>query len=181
MLALGRVSVIRGEGPNEGMAIIDDYIATTEPVADHLTRWSGLSAGDLDVRSSKHHIVSLKTAYIKLRYLIDCGCKFVGHGLNTDFRIINIFVDSDHVIDTVNIFCQPRNRKLSLRFLAYHLLNLNIQSETHDSVEDARTALALYRKYGQLKAEGIFEQTLENLYSIGVTNGWDVPDPESKA
>ena len=41
-LGLGRVSVVRGQGPFTGEACIDDYIRATEPVFDYLTKWSGL-------------------------------------------------------------------------------------------------------------------------------------------
>jgi PAB-dependent poly(A)-specific ribonuclease subunit 2 len=41
-LGLGRVSVVRGQGPATGEACIDDYIRATEPVYDYLTKWSGL-------------------------------------------------------------------------------------------------------------------------------------------
>lgn len=41
-LGLARVSVVRGEGPRAGTPCIDDTIRTLEPVADHLTRYSGL-------------------------------------------------------------------------------------------------------------------------------------------
>lgn len=50
------------------------------------------------------------------------------------------------VIDTVNVWSLPGQRKISLRFLAHYLLGMNIQGETHDSIEDARIALALYNK-----------------------------------
>lgn len=49
------------------------------------------------------------------------------------------------VLDTVELFHFKRQRKLSLRFLAAYLLQSNIQSATHDSIEDARTALLLYQ------------------------------------
>lgn len=41
-LGLGRVSVVRGEGRLVGTPCIDDTIRSLEPVADHLTRYSGL-------------------------------------------------------------------------------------------------------------------------------------------
>ncbi len=44
------------------------------------------------LQTSTHHLIPLKRAYAKLRYLIDKGYTFVGHGLSNDFRIINVFV-----------------------------------------------------------------------------------------
>ncbi len=46
---------------------------------------------------SRHHLTTLKAAYLKLRYLLDCGCVFVGHGLKQDFRMINMVVPPQQV------------------------------------------------------------------------------------
>ncbi|KAF9380588.1 poly(A)-specific ribonuclease [Podila verticillata] len=173
-MSLARVSVLRGnEGPLEYVPFIDDYIATSEPVVDYLTEFSGIQPGDLDPSLSKHTLVPLKVAYKRLRVLVDIGCIFVGHGLRQDFRIINILVPPEQVKDTVDIFhIKNRQRKISLRFLVWYLLHQDIQSETHNSIEDARTALALYKKYLELTEQGIFQEVLEDIYNEGRKNNW---------
>mmetsp|Transcript_37962 Transcript_37962/g.80795 ORF Transcript_37962/g.80795 Transcript_37962/m.80795 type:complete len:274 (-) Transcript_37962:411-1232(-) len=178
-LALARVSCVRGEGSMAGVTFLDSYIQQAEPVVDYLTRFSGLQPGDLDPALSRHHITSMKSAYIKLRQLVDGGASFVGHGLKKDFEMINIVVPAEQILDTVDLFYLPGSRRISLRFLAYHLLHTHMSSrlqDTHDSIEDARTALALYRKYEELSAQGVLETTIAQLYDIGRETGWEVLD-----
>ena len=79
---LARVSVIRGDqGPMEGVPIMDHYISSPEPVADYLTKYSGVEPGDLDPNVSRHYVTTLKAAYLQLKWFTAAGCTFVGHGL----------------------------------------------------------------------------------------------------
>ena len=185
-LSLARVSVLRGEGPDEGKPFIDEHIFTQEEVVDYLTRFSGIMPGDLDPKTSRHTLVPLKVAYKKLRVLVDCGCIFIGHGLTKDFRIINMHVPPSQVIDTVNLYHSALHpRKLSLRFLSWFLLKIDIQGggdaatrtgeEGHDSIEDALAALRLFRLYEVFRRDGRLDDVMEDLYEQGRRVNWRPP------
>jgi PAB-dependent poly(A)-specific ribonuclease subunit 2 len=185
--ALARVSVIRGPSPTfistlePGTPFIDDYILTTEPIVDYLTSYSGIVAGDLDPRTSPHNVVPLKHAYKKLWLLLNLGCVFLGHGLKQDFRVINIHVPKAQVIDTAEFFfVAARLRKLSLAFLAWYFLKEDIQQVTHDSIEDARTALKLWRKYEEFVDAGILDAMLSEIYRRGREMGFKPPQRREK-
>ncbi|KAI1397515.1 PAB-dependent poly(A)-specific ribonuclease subunit PAN2 [Hypoxylon fuscum] len=177
--ALARNSIIRGSGMDEGLPFIDDYITIKEKVVDYLTEYSGITPEDLDVKMAKqrgHNLVPLKIAYKKIWILLNLGCKFLGHGLKQDFRVINIHVPKAQVIDTSDLFfIKERLRKLSLQFLAYTLLKEDIQQITHDSIEDARTALKLYRKYQEFNEAGILDPMLQEIYAKGAASNFKPP------
>jgi hypothetical protein len=119
--ACARISVVYGSGPHKGKAFIDDYIKMSEPVEDYLTRWSGIKPGDLDPGVSTMHLTTLKNAYAKLLLLELRGVCFVGHGLPKDFRVINISPPKAQVCDTVDLYRQPNQRKMALKYVWLHV------------------------------------------------------------
>lgn len=103
-MLLARISIITDGGSRGSLAdepvirvLVDDYILPSEPVIDYVTRFSGLVPEDLNPSQSRHAVVPYRTAYLKLRYFLDKGCVFVGHGLQKDFETANIFVPPDQV------------------------------------------------------------------------------------
>ena len=168
-LALARVSCLSADGK----VIMDDYIATgPEPVVDYLTRFSGLMPGDLDPAVSTKHLLPHRVVYNKLLYLIEKGCIFIGHGLNSDFRVVNILVPPSQLRDTVELFWVKGQRKFSLRFLSSVLLQEDIQDRVHDSIQDARAALKLYQMYVELEKAKKLDETLKRLYLEGPMRNW---------
>ncbi|OBZ75634.1 PAB-dependent poly(A)-specific ribonuclease subunit PAN2 [Grifola frondosa] len=179
-LSLARVSVLRGDGPKEGVPFIDDHIHTSEIIVDYLTEFSGIKFGDLDPNLSRYTLTPLKVVYKKLRLLVDSGCIFIGHGLSKDFRIINIFVPPHQVIDTVDLYyMRHRQRRLSLRFLTWFVLKENIQTDTHDSIEDALSALKLWKAYQTFEEQDVFDKKLEELYREGRKYNYKPPAPDA--
>lgn len=180
---LARVSVLRGSGIDEGVPLIDDYITIREPIVDYVTQYSGIKPGDLDPRTSEHNLVPLKAAYKKLWLLLNLGCIFVGHGLASDFRKINIQVPKSQTVDTQYLFFHPsKNRRLSLRYLAWAVFKEYIQEEPtsdtvqgHDSIEDARMALRLWKKFQEYEDAGIVAQMLEEIFREGSKLGFRPP------
>ena len=72
------------------------------------------------------------------------------------------------MIDPVDLyFLRNRQRRLSLRFPSWFVLRENIHTETHYWIEDARSALKLYKVYHAFEERGVFDDKLEELYRAG--------------
>jgi PAB-dependent poly(A)-specific ribonuclease subunit 2 len=83
--------------------------------------------------------------------------------------------------DTVILYRLPHQRMVSLRFLAWYFLDRKIQAFNHDSIEDARAALDLWRKYKDMSAAAESgkgdapDAMLRKLYACGRELNWKVP------
>eukprot|EP00094_Tigriopus_californicus_P012745 TCALIF_12320-PA protein Name:"Similar to PAN2 PAB-dependent poly(A)-specific ribonuclease subunit PAN2 (Chaetomium globosum (strain ATCC 6205 / CBS 148.51 / DSM 1962 / NBRC 6347 / NRRL 1970))" AED:0.16 eAED:0.18 QI:0/0/0/0.5/0.8/0.83/6/0/703 len=166
---------------SSGVPFVDDYISCEEEIFDHVTEYSGIYPGDLDPTTSTKYLTSMKTAYKRIRYLVDAGCIFVGHGLKNDFDMLNIVVPVEQVVDTVHLFQLPNRRLLSLKFLAWYFLDKIIQVGTHDPTEDAATALELFQRYREFEALNNIPEVLCQLYKEAQANQWRVDTTSSKS
>lgn len=120
--ALARISVIDGRAGSTGAVIFDDHVQPNEEVTDYLTRFSGIVEDDLNPKRSKHHLITSRAAYLKLRCLVERGCIFVGHGLQQDFWTANLAIPASQIIDTVDLYHKKAQRFISLRFLTNFVL-----------------------------------------------------------
>lgn len=62
-----------------------------------------------------------------------------------------------------------------MRFLAWCVLDKDIQADTHDSIEDAQTALALFKKYLEVKKLGKFDSLMDEIYKQGTLYNFRPP------
>lgn len=75
----------------------------------------------------------------------------VGHGIDNDFIALDYEHPKNLRRDTskYKVFQNGINQPYSLRHLTEKYLNRIIQQETHDSIEDARAALCLYKLHAK--------------------------------
>jgi len=72
------------------------------------------------------------------------------------------------VLDTVNLYTSDdHKRKLSLRFLSWFLLKKDIQTASHDSIEDARYALLLYKLWTNFKRDNRLSDVMDDIFFEG--------------
>jgi hypothetical protein len=109
----------------------------------------------------------------------------IGHSVDNDFFVLN-YEHSKFLIRDTSKFKHFRknNQPFSLKYLSEKFLNIKIQSDTHDSIEDARAALCLYKIYEEEFEKEIINKNhklirrkvlqdakkMENLFGINLNN-----------
>ncbi|NXK91228.1 AEN nuclease, partial [Formicarius rufipectus] len=139
---LARCSVVNYEGD----VIYDKYVQPELPIVDYRTRWSGIT------RQHMKSAIPFKVAQAEILKILKDKI-VVGHAIHNDFQALKYFHPKDRTRDTSQITMLkqraglPVRANVSLKNLASHLLQKKIQvgRKGHSSVEDAQTAMELYR------------------------------------
>ncbi|XP_071610415.1 apoptosis-enhancing nuclease [Heliangelus exortis] len=139
---LARCSVVNYEGD----VIYDKYVQPELPIVDYRTRWSGIT------KQHMKNAIPFKTAQAEILKILKDKI-VVGHAIHNDFQALKYFHPKERTRDTsrIPVLNQkarlPGRASVSLKSLARHLLQKKIQvsCKGHSSVEDAQTAMELYR------------------------------------
>lgn len=163
---LARVSVVNFHG----IELMDVYVRPTRKVTDYRTSVSGVTAGHLtpskddpSVNVFGQPLLTLSELQNRLVPLLHERI-VVGHALNNDFSAL--LLSSNHprrlIRDTSRYTpfrALANGRSPSLKMLAAKILGVRIQGSSHDSVDDARIAMLLYRAVKSHWENAIFTGT----------------------
>ncbi|CAK9045736.1 RNA exonuclease 4 [Durusdinium trenchii] len=135
---LARVSIV----DSEGKVLLDKYVRPKERVTDFRTPITGITGSSL----FREGVISEDEARELAAKAMD-GKIVVGHSLQNDFQAL--LLSHPHVLIRDTSVYRPlrppgQKKTPSLRKLAEYWLQEKIQEGTHDSIQDAKTALRLY-------------------------------------
>lgn len=169
--ALGRVTLVN----TCGNVVYDEYVRPLEYVVDFRTKISGIRPRNLK-KAKEFSIVQKKVAeMIKGRIL-------VGHALHNDLKVLFLSHPRKDIRDTAEY--QPflrEGRKRALRDLAAEILSVKIQQKEHCSIEDARAAMLIYKKYKKKWEKNIIKQCRFNKKHKNKHRKESVPEQTTKA
>lgn len=136
---LARVSIV----DYDCNVLYDKYVLPIEPVTDFRSFVSGIYPHHLS-QGEPFVVVQREVCNLLMDRII------VGHAIQHDLRVLYLQHPSSDIRDTSKFFdasVYGSRGTPSLRRLVEHYLNDNIQSRAHDSVEDARAAMRLYKLF----------------------------------
>eukprot|EP00744_Colponema_vietnamica_P019807 GILI01028054.1.p1 GENE.GILI01028054.1~~GILI01028054.1.p1 ORF type:complete len:361 (-),score=69.64 GILI01028054.1:117-1124(-) len=134
--ALARVSLVN----YYGHVLYDQFVKPLEKITDYRTEYSGVRPVHMENAISFKQAQTEVAALIKDRIL-------VGHSLHNDLKVLLLTHPRPCIRDTSKCsLLRDKSKRPALRVLAKKHLDIQIQDGEHDSVEDAKVALALYKK-----------------------------------
>jgi len=137
--ALARVSIV----DFHGRQVYDSYVRPKEKVVDWRTRISGISPKHM-ATAREFEAVQEEVAQLLNGRII------VGHDLRHDLDALILDHPRKDIRDTARFSGFKKyghGPKPALRVLAREILSVEIQTGQHSSIEDARVAMLLFRKY----------------------------------
>ncbi|XP_034835157.1 RNA exonuclease 4 [Maniola hyperantus] len=135
---LARVSIVN----ENGMIVLDEYVKPTAQVTDYRTCVSGIKRGNIQ---NGREFSTIKQ---KVQSMIN-GCILIGHSLQFDLAALELSHPEHMRRDLAKYepFRKLNNgQPASLQFLAKQYLGRSIQEGEHDSVQDAKACMDIYRK-----------------------------------
>jgi len=143
--ALARCSIV----DSEGAVLMDRFVRPNEEVTDYRSHITGITAVTLRRPNVMTEEAAIRRAEELMRDKV-----VVGHSVSNDFQVLMLSHPHALVRDTALFHpLRPLGREMktpSLQGLAAYWLHENIHGGAHDSVEDARVALRLYRLKSRL-------------------------------
>lgn len=154
--ALARVSIVNFHG----QVILDKHVKPKERVTDFRSSISGVHPKHLynaeDFDAVQREISNILTNKI-----------VIGHALKNDFKVLLLSHPRRYIRDTSKLRrfrAITRGKTPSLKKLAREFLGLtNFQSKEHDSIDDARVAMLLYRSFKNEWENSLFRQDGKHL------------------
>lgn len=135
---LARISVINEHGD----ILINTFCKPPGEVTNYRYEITGISLSDLENATEYSELRKIILKLFKNKILI-------GHSLENDLLALDYEHPKNLTRDTskFKIFRNNYNQPHSLKYLSEIYLNKIIQTDSHDSIEDARATLCLYKLY----------------------------------
>ncbi|KAM6193093.1 RNA exonuclease 4 [Sarcoramphus papa] len=133
---VARVSIVN----QFGKCIYDKYVKPTEEVTDYRTAVSGIRPENINTGED------FKTVQKEVADILN-GRILVGHALRNDLKVLFLDHPQKKIRDTQRYkpFRQRvKNARPSLKLLCERLLNVEVQTSEHCSIQDAQAAMRLY-------------------------------------
>ncbi|CAG8567428.1 13313_t:CDS:2 [Ambispora gerdemannii] len=136
--ALARVSIVDFYGD----VVLDEYVKPEQLITDYRTKYSGITKDSLENARCLNSVKKQVADIIK-------GNIVIGHSIHIDFDVLQLSHPAELTRD-ISIYNGIRkifSRVPSLKMLSRKILIKDIQSGAHDSVEDARATMNIYKHF----------------------------------